>query len=312
MGIEGIGINADSKRINGSLKKFNEELKVFERLGFDYVEISPHGVDGIIHGKVNENKIDAIVEITKRHNLRYTVHAADIINLKDIFNKKIQYSSLKATIKFANLIGAKIVVYHCGIYLNRGENGMEFTEYEQRENEIESLKKLADYAEEKGITIAVENVYQSVRSVIELIEAVDRDNVRMTLDTGHLYFWGKTRGTKYKFLEEVEKAMPYTVHMHVHDNFGEPAFLYGYNFEDIDTFRLTLGLGDLHMPIGWGEIPYEEVFKVVKRHNYSGVIIAEINSWERYYRALKDIPINIRKLLKGEKVYIPPDNEIPT
>ncbi len=309
MCIAGVGINADSKRINGNLKKFSEELRLFEEFGFDYVEISPHGVDGIINGKVNKHKIDAIIKVLNKYNLKYTVHAADIINLKDIFNTKIQYRSLKATIKFASLIGASIVVYHCGSYL-KTENGAEFTEYEQRENEVESLKKLADYAAEKGVYIAVENVSQSARSVIELIKAVNKDNVKMTLDVGHLYFWGKTRGTRYNFLEEIERAMPYTIHIHVHDNFGKPPFMYGYSFEELDTFLLTLGLGDLHMPVGWGEIPYEKVFEIITKYNYNGVIIAEINSWERYYKALKDIPSNINRLLKGEKVHIPQETLI--
>ncbi len=304
MEIEGIGINADSKRINGNLKRFDEELSVFEEFGFDYVEISPHGVDGIIHGKVNKFKINLIIDILKKHNLKYTVHAADIINLKDIFNKRIQFSSMKATIDFAHLIGARIIVYHCGSYLKYDENGAEFTEYEQRENEIESLKRLANYAAEKEIKIGVENVYQSLRSVLELVKAVDKPNVGLTLDIGHLYFWGKTRGVRYKFLDEIERAMEYTIHIHVHDNFGEPPFLYGYDIENTDTFRLTLGLGDLHMPIGWGEIPYDKVFEIIRKHRYNGVIIAEINSWERYYNALRDIPINIRRLLKGERIEI--------
>ncbi len=304
IGIKGIGINADSKRINGRLRRFDEELHIFEKFGFDYVEISPHGVDGIIHGKINAKKIDSIVEIAKKHDLNYTVHAPDMINLKDIFNKRIQYRSLKASIDFAEYIGSDIVVYHCGKYLKQQYGIEEDIECEQRENEIESLKRLADYAQTKNVRLAIENVSQSVRSVIELIKAVNKKNVGMTLDIGHLYLWHKTKALGGNFLDEVDEALNYAIHMHVHDNFGEPVALYGYDIENIDVYKLTLGLGDLHMPIGWGSIPYNKVFELVKKHGYSGVIIEEINSWERYFNALKEIPNNIRRLLSGEKVVV--------
>ncbi len=304
MEIKGIGINVDSKRVNGRIRRFDEELRIFEKFGFDYAEISPHGVDGIIHGKINSRKIDDIVAITKKHNLKYTVHAPDVINLKDIFNKKIQYRSLKATIDFANHIGSEIVVYHCGKFLKQQYGIEEDIECEQRENEIDNLKQLADYARMENVKLAIENTSQSARSIIELIKRVDKENVGMTLDVGHLYLWHKTKASKGRFLDEINEALNYAIHMHVHDNFGEPEVLYGYSIENIDVYKLTLGIGDLHMPIGWGNIPYKEVFELIKEHDYSGVIIEEINSWQRYSNALKDIPGNIRRLFNGERVVV--------
>ena len=37
---------------------------------------------------------------------------------------------------------------------------------------------------------------------------------------------------------------------------------------------LSQGKGDLHMPIGWGEIPYREVFS--RLSGYEGVLMLEL------------------------------------
>ncbi len=46
---------------------------------------------------------------------------------------------------------------------------------------------------------------------------------------------------------------PFAKHLHVHDSFGRPADIQTYSRAE----RLAYGIGDLHMPVGWGSIPWD-------------------------------------------------------
>ena len=59
----------------------------------------------------------------------------------------------------------------------------------------------------------------------------------------------------FDFLESIELARPLIKHVHIHDDFGKLAGL-----DRRQIAFLSQGKGDLHMPIGWGEILYREVF----------------------------------------------------
>ena len=294
--IKGVGINADSKRINGRLKKFESELETLSKLGFDYIEIAPQSVDAILHGKLNPYKINDILKITKIFDVKYTIHSPDLINLKDIEHMTMQKNVLKASIDFASLLNSKIVVYHLGIFIEG--TGLY---YEQRKKEIDALKELGEYAKDKGVIIAIENTLHSAQEVVDTVNSVKMDNVKMTLDFGHLYLWTKRYNEDY--MKEVKVALEHTVHIHIHDNFGEDPTLYGYISESPEVYRLSLGLGDLHMPIGWGDIPYDEVFSLIRESGFSGVLVNEINSWERYFNAVKNLSDITRLAYKGEFVF---------
>ncbi len=50
---------------------------------------------------------------------------------------------------------------------------------------------------------------------------------------------------------------PVAGHLHVHDSFGRPYSMTKFYHPAEAT---ALGIGDLHLPIGWGDIPWEEIF----------------------------------------------------
>ena len=49
---------------------------------------------------------------------------------------------------------------------------------------------------------------------------------------------------------------PFSEHLHMHDSFGL--------LQKMPTFykseAVSYGLGDIHLPLGWGNIPFDEVF----------------------------------------------------
>nr|HID14318.1 sugar phosphate isomerase/epimerase [Anaerolineae bacterium] len=197
---------------------------------------------------------------------------------------------------------------------------------EERERvERETLAELAEEAGRKGVTICVENadprvdeeaVWELARRVrvngvdlfyriapsgdiaiynyggvikhlVRQVEGVGQDNVGIALDIGHAYI--ASNYYDFDFLDAITLAKPLVRHLHVHDNFGKPAGL--------DRRQIILvpeGKGDLHMPVGWGEIPYRGVLSRLK--GYQGILILELKP--RYGPYLEDALLDVRNLLK--------------
>jgi len=196
---------------------------------------------------------------------------------------------------------------------------------DQERVERETLAELAEVAGRKGVTICVENadprvdegaVWELARRVrvngvdlfhhitsggdialynyggvieclVRQVGGVGRDNVGITLDVGHAYIASNYYG--FDFLDAIALASPLVRHIHVHDNFGTPAGL--------DRRQIVLiaeGKGDLHMPVGWGKIPYREVFSRLK--GYEGVVLLELKP--RYDAYLEDALLGVRSLLE--------------
>jgi len=195
---------------------------------------------------------------------------------------------------------------------------------DQERRERETLAELGEFARERGVTICVENadprvdeeaLWELARRVrvkgvdlfyriapggdialynyggvisrlIEQVKGVGKDNVGITLDFGHAYIASRYYG--FDFLDSIELAKPLIRHVHVHDDFGRPA--------GVDRRQIVLipeGKGDLHMPIGWGEIPYREVFSRLK--GYEGIVLLELKP--RYRPYLEEALQETRRLL---------------
>ena len=291
--VKGIGVNVDTRRVSGSLKKFESELNFFENVGFEYVEIPPAGLDVIMRGTLIPTRVKRVKKILNKFDFKYTVHAPDVINLRRVTNpwhKRV----FEATIEFAGAIGAEVVVYHCG----KVDENLDFSERQQRKAEIRALKSLAKLAQEHDVVIGVENIYHSVEEVIEVIEAVDHPNVRMTLDIAHLFIASNYKGWDY--LEQIEKALPYTVELHVSDTFGEAQERYR-DIPDFEGFKLMYGIGDLHLPLGYGDIPFNSVAKKINEFGFKGIVILEINNLEKYFEEYQDSYMKLRRLFLNVK-----------
>ncbi|MFQ6057344.1 MAG: sugar phosphate isomerase/epimerase family protein [Anaerolineae bacterium] len=195
---------------------------------------------------------------------------------------------------------------------------------ERKRVEQETLAELADLAERKGVTICVENadprvdeeaLWELARRVrvtgidlfyriapagdialynyggvierlVDQVEKVGKENVGITFDFGHAYIASNYYG--FDFLDSIELAKPLIKHVHVHDDFGKPAGL-----DRREILLIPQGKGDLHMPIGWGQIPYREVFSRLK--GYEGIVLLELKP--RYSPYFEEALQETRRLL---------------
>ncbi len=289
--VKGLGVNIDTRRISGSLSKLERELEFFSEVGFEYVEIPPAGLDVIMKGELIPSRLKRIKKLLSRFRFKYTVHAPDVVNLRRLTNP-LHKRVLESSVEFAGEIGAENVVYHCG----KSSDEIDFSEKQQRKAEIRALRSIADLAEKYGVIIGVENlINHSVEEVIGVIEAVNHPKVKMTLDIAHLFIASNYHGWDY--IEEIRKALPYAVELHISDTFGEAQERYK-DIPDFEGFRLMYGIGDLHLPIGYGDIPFSDVSKIILESNFSGVVILEINNLNKYLDEYKDSLEKMKKFFK--------------
>ena len=109
---------------------------------------------------------------------------------------------------------------------------------------------------------------ESLVLLARMIREVGHCSVGATLDIGHAYLAARRYG--WNLYDGVEAVAPLVRHIHLHDNFGRCSASY----ERKQYEMAAMGRGDMHMPIGWGEIPVWPILQLLPR--YSGLVTLEL------------------------------------
>ncbi|WP_321420381.1 sugar phosphate isomerase/epimerase family protein [uncultured Methanomethylovorans sp.] len=123
---------------------------------------------------------------------------------------------MRESIELAATLGSKVVVLHPGRI--NGKHELAFTSM------ISNLKELATQAANYGVMLGLENkegtdhtnLCCQAEELVDAVEAVNSDNLKITLDIGHANL--ACRGNSEKLRTFAKVVAPYVVHMH--DNGG--------------------------------------------------------------------------------------------
>ena len=97
------------------------------------------------------------------------------------------------------------------------------------------------------------------------------------------------RGMDY--LKTLEAFAPEVNHLHVHDSLGRPTSIDGfYRLAE----QIAFGMGDLHLPMGWGDIPWDAILPRL-RFRAGTVIIVELP--ERHWAELDGCAATARRFM---------------
>lgn len=255
--ITAVGFNTGS--VDGEFDSLAGDLRRLADIGVDTVELALTTLDLIAGGRIIEERAERLIKLTEAFDFRYTVHGLVSSNFMDPATVRFQVDAAKALVELCDRIDARILVQHGGAL--RAEQIHDRAGADQRERE--ALVELAEFARPYGVRIALENIFstepgqyrQTPSEVAATVKAVNHPNVVALIDFSHAYIESTYRGLD--FMSEIRAMAPVAGHLHVHDSFGRPqGFFKGYHPQE----NTALGIGDLHMPLGWGDIAWEEIF----------------------------------------------------
>jgi sugar phosphate isomerase/epimerase len=258
-GVAGTGISAH-KRAN-DLSDFGAELDMVETLGVEAVELPTYDMDLVVGGRIRKPQLERLKAACAGRGVAYSVHGPLAINFMDeAWRLPRHMEVLEASLEIAAEVGAEHYVIHSGLAPLQQGAGIEAAYERQRE----WLSKSGDIARDYGLILCVETLFagykgeghaSSPRRLAAELAAINHPNVLATLDFSHAYIKLDFDGRRDDFVEEVKALAPFSRHLHIHDSFGRQ--------DDIWMFtegeRLAYGHGDLHLPVGWGDIPWQQL-----------------------------------------------------
>jgi len=242
-----------------------EELRFVRRLGYDAVEISMDGTGIIFGGRPQPRMLREALAAFGRADLRYSVHSPSSLDLRDRTNRELQLTLARTALGFCRDVGGTVLVIH---FEQQSQDPADEAAF------VDGVRRLSDEAGD--VLLGIENVeVERIDPVIECVRRVNRPNVAMTLDVGHAYL--AAVHFRFDFFEALRAAAPCVRHIHVNDNYGryDPLRLENFTLYKTQTPADTfpLGKGDLHLPVGWGAIPLEEVF--ARLRGFRGTVVHE-------------------------------------
>lgn len=247
---------------NGSMAGFERALTRLVEAGCDHAELSTTSLHVTIAGRDNAPRIAAVAEICARFNLGYTLHAPIAVNFMDETHGELHRAVLVSSLNFAAAVGARIAVIHPG----RAHPQADLADRKRLLLvERDQVRRAADHAGKHGIRIAMENLNPNrdmmagrstsyaldPRALAEQIAAIDHPAVCGTLDFGHGWLAAARLG--FDYITAMRAFAPVVGHLHVTDNCGCPLTY----VDSTDAEHIAYGMGDLHLPIGWGTVPYD-------------------------------------------------------
>jgi len=154
---------------------------------------------------------------------------------------------VKEWVDAALLLGAPIVRVNAG-WARELEEEIAFN------YAVECIKEVCEYAEDYGLTVAVENhggITSTAEQVLRLIKAVDSDWFKVNLDVANF---------EQDLYGSIEKLAPYTIHVH--------AKVFELKLEPTKSYWIETRLD------------YDRILRILKRVGYNGYLSLEYEGKE--------------------------------
>lgn len=253
-GVYGTGLSAP--RCRSDLSDLGHILDEVEALGVETIELPNFDMDLVVAGRIRGSHLDRLKDACRGRQVAYTVHGPLAINFfDDPARLSRHFEVMKASMEVASEVGAIHYIVHSGIMAVQPLEVVEGAYARQRE----WLARAGDVAQDLGLLVCVETMFGGHEGRIHAstpsrlaaeLDAIAHPNVWATLDFSHSYLrLGYFGGN---FVDEVRALSPRAKHLHLHDSFGRADNLPTYSLSE----KLAFGHGDLHLPVGWGDIPW--------------------------------------------------------
>jgi sugar phosphate isomerase/epimerase len=153
---------------------------------------------------------------------------------------------LQRTMELVPVFRPQSVVFHAGY----DERRYHAHRAEWLSGSVATWGPLIQQAEEMGVVIHLENVYeQTPEMILALIEEMDSEHLGFCLDMGHMNVFGEVALSEW-----LDALGPHLKEVHLHDNNGH---------------------SDSHGPIGSGTAPFQELFQYLHDQEKRPIITLE-------------------------------------
>lgn len=241
--------------------------------GIDRVELDAGALDLLYRGRLHPARTAKVARTVASSGIGVTVHQPASLDLRTRSEVGVMQTILLSLMDLCHELGAPVLVVH---YERPSDDPAVEAQFEKL------LVTAAERAD--GLIMAVENIEVAPSAlVVDLLERLDHPALGMTWDVGHDALAADAFG--YDVDEAARRCAPHVVHIHAQDNFGryEPT-----RFHDRATYAgrgkvhwSALGRGDLHLPLGWGSIPWRRLFGPLRARGYGGTVVTEV--LDRFY-----------------------------
>lgn len=264
--ITSIGFSAG--HLGGNLRRLAKFCNRLERVGAGHCELYAAELDVVIGGHVVPGRLRQLRDLCAAHHLAYTFHLPLVANLADASRSRRDCEVLGVFVELAGAIGADVLVLHPGRIASSAEPARQA---DMLALERESLGGLAAQAAAVRTHLSLENPPPDrevmaghvlphgldPREVAAQVEQVAHPHLHGTLDLSHA--WLSSAALGFDFTEATRAVAPSVGHLHIHDSCGLPPA--GPAARPADD--IAYGVYDLHLPVGWGTVPFEEIIPML-------------------------------------------------
>ena len=249
---------------NGDISSLAQQIQLCKEANVDSLEVSIFETDVIVGKKINFPELKILKNTLLNKDIAYTVHGELSVNLLDQENFEDHKEVLKRDIEVSGEINATHLVTHFGQTTNAVyENKKIYSSHLKRQQEC--YAELGEYAKKYNVTLAIENLfpfkldyYAPLPSEIaKQLNEINHPNIKCCMDISHAYINCTYRNAH--FINEIKQMAPLSEHIHMHDSFGILQELPTY----IQSEAVSYGFGDIHLPLGWGSIPFDKIFNEI-------------------------------------------------
>ncbi len=232
------------------------DLELCEKYGYDYIELR---LD-MLKEYFKTHTVEDLQDYFATHNIKpFAFNSIEDINFCD----EKQWKELKELFLFGCEVAQKIQNPYIIVVPTVREGMEKLTEEEVFNDSVKVLNELADLAEPYGVKLSFEPIgdrrwcCNSLRQAWEIVQAVDRDNVGLTVDCINFYMHDKCADVEYISKIPREK-------------------LFVFHINDCEDLPLrVLDHCDRIMP-GKGCIPVQEIADQVKKTGYDEIASLEL------------------------------------
>jgi sugar phosphate isomerase/epimerase len=210
-----------------------------------------------------EKDVQHLSEILERNQLEITLHGP-FMDLSpggvDRRIKEVTVDRILKTMELARFFKPKMIVFHPGYERWKFDGNVKLW----LKSSLQTWRPLVNEAGERGLTLAVENVFEeSPDSIKELLEEVNSAHFRFCFDTGHHHVFSKTPLPAW-----IEALGAFLGEVHLHDNHKEM---------------------DEHLPVGEGEFDFDQFFTLLSQSNLSPLYTIEPHEEAHLWRGLQAV-----------------------